>query len=123
MATRKAQEIPGPLENTRRRFERWRDAGLAKSRIPEALWDAAARMAQRYGLARTASVLRLDYYRLKKRLDENGAHRSEAPRAAAKTTFIEFFIQSDTSIFLPAHFKELSLFKTILQVLAELYKI
>jgi ADP-ribosylglycohydrolase len=46
-------------------------------------------MAERYGLARTASVLRLDYYRLKKRLDENAAHRSETVRAAAKTTFIE----------------------------------
>jgi hypothetical protein len=54
------------------------------------LWDAAAKMAQRYGLARTASVLGLDYYRLKKRLDQNAAHGSETRPAAAKTTFMEF---------------------------------
>jgi hypothetical protein len=88
MATRKAQEIPAPLENTRRRFERWRQTGRGKSRIPEALWEAAARMAERYGLARTASVLRLDYYRLKKRLGENAVHSSET-RPAAKKTFVE----------------------------------
>jgi hypothetical protein len=46
-------------------------------------------MAQSYGLARTASVLRLDYYRLKKRLGQDAAEGSETPRSAAKTTFIE----------------------------------
>ena len=97
MATREARGIPASLQNTRRRFERWRQTRPARSRIPEALWDAAARMAERYGLARTASVLRLDYYRLKKRLDQKGAHRSERSRAAAKTTFIELPVRPATA--------------------------
>jgi hypothetical protein len=89
MTVRKAQEIPTPLENTRRRFERWRQTRAAKSRIPDTLWDAAARMADRYGLARAASVLRLDYYRLKRRLSQNASYGLEAPGAATTTTFLE----------------------------------
>ena len=89
MAARKAQGMPGPLENTRRRFDRWRQTRPAKSRIPETLWDTATRMADRYGVARTARVLRLDYFRLKKRLDQNAALRSEAFPGAGKTTFME----------------------------------
>lgn len=89
MATRKAREIPTPLEKTRQRFERWRQTSPAKSRIPETLWNAAAKMAERYGVARTASVLRLDYYRLKKRLDQKAAQGAEAAPAAAKTTFLQ----------------------------------
>jgi len=89
MATRKARGIPAPLENTRRRFERWRQTRPPKSRIPEALWAAAVRMAESYGLARTASVLRLDYYSLKKRLEQNAVHRSKTPPAGVKATFVE----------------------------------
>lgn len=89
MTTRKAQGIPAPLESTRRRFERWRQTRPPKSRIPEPLWVAAARMAEKYGLARTASVLRLDYYGLKKRLDQNPDHGLQTPAAVAKATFIE----------------------------------
>jgi hypothetical protein len=89
MAARRSRDISAPLENARRRFERWRQTRPAKSRIPETLWDAAARMAERYGLARTASVLRLDYYRLKKRLDQKTVHGSETLPAAAKATFME----------------------------------
>jgi hypothetical protein len=89
MATRKAQEIPTPLENTRQRLERWRQTSPAKSRIPETLWNAAAKMAERYGVARTAGVLRLDYYRLKRRLDQKAAQGAEASPAAARTTFLQ----------------------------------
>jgi hypothetical protein len=46
-------------------------------------------MAEKYGLARTASVLRLDYYRLKKRLDENSGRGGEAFPGSVKTTFLE----------------------------------
>jgi hypothetical protein len=90
MATGKAEDIPAPLKKTRRRFERWRQTGPGKSRIPERLWDAAVMMAQKYGLARTASVLRLDYNRLKKRLGQNAGESSATLPGAAKTTFVEF---------------------------------
>lgn len=84
-------EVPAPLENARRRFERWRRTSRPKSRIPEPLWQAAASMAEQYGLHRTARVLRLDYYSLKKRLDARAASRAAAspPDAAVGSPFIE----------------------------------
>jgi len=102
MAARKAREIPAALEKTRRWLERWRQSRAAKSRIPERLWDAAVKMAERYGLARTASVLRLDYYRLKNRLEQNAASRCEAPAAAVKTTFIQLPLPAEPASSRPA---------------------
>ena len=41
----------------------------SKSRIPEPLWALAVQLTSSHGLHRTASVLRLDYYCLKKRVE------------------------------------------------------
>lgn len=101
MAGGKARGIPTPLEKTRQRLERWRQTHPAKSRIPERLWDAAARMAERYGVACTASVLRLDYYRLKRRTEQNAFHRSETPSAATRTTFLELPVPVQTAAAVP----------------------
>jgi hypothetical protein len=54
-----ASAIPGDLEQLRRRFEEFRAARSGRSRFPEMLWTAAAEMAKRYGVKRTAQVLRL----------------------------------------------------------------
>jgi hypothetical protein len=54
-------------------------------RIPEALWKTAVLAAQRHGIGRTASVLKLDYYSLKKRVDESdGNESSPVPTAFVK---------------------------------------
>jgi hypothetical protein len=39
-------------------------------RIPERLWTLAANLAATYGVSKTASTLKLDYYSLKRRLPE-----------------------------------------------------
>ena len=44
----------------------------AGQRIPESLWNSAVRMANEYGLNRTARVLGLDYDCLKKRVNRAG---------------------------------------------------
>ena len=72
MDTRKTRDLPARLERLRRRFERWRGTHKARSRIPDPLWAAAVKMADTYGLYRTAKVLRLDYYALKKRVEQDG---------------------------------------------------
>ena len=61
--------LPG-LEETRGRFERWRRTRKAGSRIPQSLWNAAVKMAQRHGINPTARALRLDYYTLRKRAEK-----------------------------------------------------
>jgi hypothetical protein len=73
MGTGKAHELPAGLARIRGRFERWRRTRKIGSRIPESLWASAVKVAGRYGISRTASMLRVDYYSLKKRVDQEAA--------------------------------------------------
>jgi hypothetical protein len=61
-------------------------AGFARP-ATEALWAAAVKAAEAYGLARIARVLRLDYYTLKKHVETSSAHG--APEQEASATFVE----------------------------------
>ena len=68
---RRAKEkgmAPG-LRTLRERVEQWRAQREGQSRLPEDLWDEAARMARVAGLNVTAKALRFDYYDLKKRME------------------------------------------------------
>jgi hypothetical protein len=69
MGGRRLGDIPAELVRGRDRFEAWRETRVAGTRIPARLWKLAVKLAGRHGLNRTASVLRLDYYSLKKRLE------------------------------------------------------
>ena len=69
MGTKKTGNLPARLEGVRRRFERWRRTREVGSRIPEALWAAAVKLARVYGIHRTAKTLRVNYYALKKRVE------------------------------------------------------
>ncbi len=59
----------------------------ARSRIPDTLWTAAVQAAGQYGLHRTTKALRLDYYALKKRVEDAATDREPDGEAAA--TFLE----------------------------------
>ena len=50
--------------------------------MPESFWQAAVNLAIEYGLFRTAGPLRLDYMRLKKRLEDSTGRPGKPPRAA-----------------------------------------
>jgi hypothetical protein len=80
MDTERARELPARLEEVRQRFQRWRETCEAHARIPDSLWASAALVAGRHGLSKTASVLRVNYYALKKRL----AAKTAADRRARK---------------------------------------
>jgi hypothetical protein len=71
------------LAETAAAFARWRDTTPVGARIPEALWSQAVELARTHGVGRVATLLRLDYTRLKRRL----AAESEA--AAAPPAFVE----------------------------------
>ncbi len=88
MRPRTTGTLPAPLEATRRRFERWRRSRTARSRIPDALWTSAVQAAGQYGLHRTTQALRLDYYALKKRVED--AASDCGPDREAAATFLEF---------------------------------
>ena len=78
-----SREIPARVEGLRRRLERWRGTRRAGTRIPEALWVAAVKVAGRYGIHRTARVLRLDYYSLQRRVEQEAAEKESAAKEAA----------------------------------------
>ena len=61
--------IPTSLVRGRGRFQAWRRTRRAGARIPKELWTLAVKLADAHGLNRTSSVLRLDYYSLKKRVE------------------------------------------------------
>ncbi len=80
MGRTKRGEIPADLAQGRQRFRAWRRTRKTGRRIPEPLWSLAVQLAEAHGLGRTASVLGLDYYSLKKRIElSNGDFRSTAP--------------------------------------------
>ena len=69
MNTKATTTLPGDLENALRRFEQWRQVRKAPTPIPESLWSAAVALAGKYGISRTAKVLRVAYYSLQERVE------------------------------------------------------
>jgi hypothetical protein len=89
MRTRQVRDLPTPLKAVRQRFERWRRTHRPRSRIPDALWAAAVKMADRYGLCRAARALPVEYYLLKKHVEQDGRTSSERHASAPLATFVE----------------------------------
>lgn len=56
------------LNQLRRQLAAWRRAQSGRPRLPDALWRAATDVARTQGPSRVARLLRLDYYKLRKRL-------------------------------------------------------
>jgi len=77
---RKSQrsEVPESLARLKKRFTAWREKRVAGQRIPQSLWKSAVEVAAQLGLSRTASVLKLDYYSLKRRLEDASSSRTSS---------------------------------------------
>jgi hypothetical protein len=77
---------PPELLKLARGLERWRASARRGRRIPEDLWEAAARLARTYGVSRICAVLKLSYYDLQRR-----AHGERVVRTQTQgpPTFIE----------------------------------
>ena len=84
MQISKSGLLPKDLAQAQTRFQAWRQRRLGSRRIPQPLWKLASRLAQTYGVSRAASVLRLDYYRLKKHLQA-----PTEPPPSASPAFLE----------------------------------
>ena len=87
MKKRRKPNVPAKLVQGRERFENWRKKQKTRTRLPERLWSAAVKLAQEYGVNRTARTLRLDYNGLKKRMESTIS--DEASPAVAGPEFIE----------------------------------
>jgi hypothetical protein len=87
MGSKKAEDLSIRLEGVRRRFERWRRTRRFRSRVPESLWAAAVKMAGVCGVHRTARALRVDYYSLRKRVEQEVVESGVSEAGA--TAFVE----------------------------------
>jgi len=85
MNTGERGQLPPDLVRARKQFQAWRGRRRAGEPIPQALWDLAIRLANVHGVGRTATLLRLDYYRLKKLADAPAGDSR-----ASRPTFVEF---------------------------------
>jgi len=74
----KSNELPEPLRRAAGRFGQWRRMRERGTPIPDPLWTLAANLAATYGVSKTASALKLDYYSLKRRLPECTARGAKA---------------------------------------------
>jgi hypothetical protein len=102
MVGRRHCDIPAPLARGRDRFEMWRRSRQVGTRIPDELWSLAVKLADHHGISRSASVLGLDYYSLKKRVAAVNSGVTSVPSA-----FVEGSASSDSASARPA-FIELS---------------
>ena len=67
MARRTKPATPS-IDELRTRFEQWRQSRRGRAQIPDELWAAAITLARRDGVNCTATALRLDAGKLKKRM-------------------------------------------------------
>jgi hypothetical protein len=72
-------ELPTDVMRARCRFEAWRKGRKKGSRIPQSLWQLAVQLASSYGIHRTATALKVDYYSLKQQV-EAAAHTPDSNR-------------------------------------------
>jgi len=87
MSTRQPTNIPIALSRTRSQLDRWRSRHRKRTRLPKELWRQAAALAREHGLNKTARALGLDYYSLKKHLEE--MTNEKVIPARAEPDFIE----------------------------------
>ena len=71
------------LADTAATLAEWRKTRPRSPRIPEDLWSRAIELAERYGIAKVAVALKLDYTSLKRRLASTAA-AATAPAPAKR---------------------------------------
>ena len=97
--------IPEPIVQLQRQLDQFRGTRPHRTRLPEALWQAAVELARQHGVYPVAQPLRLDYMGLKKRLGEVTSSKKKTTKpafveliAAHPATVSECVIEFESSI-------------------------
>ena len=77
--------IPEAVTQLQRQLEQFRSTQPVRTKLPESLWKAAIELARQHGIYAVAHPLRLDYTRLKQRVDGVPSQ----PRNCTKPAFVE----------------------------------
>ena len=76
--------IPEGITQLQRQLEQFRSTRPTRTKLPESVWHAAVQLARQHGVYAVAHPLRLDYTRLKQRLEVFRArHGSETNRRSS----------------------------------------
>ena len=78
------QRFPSRSSNCSSSWINGASAQKGRAKLPESFWQSAVDLAKRFGVFRTAQPLRLDYTRLKQRLN-----RTLPPQKSLPTAFVE----------------------------------
>ena len=87
MKLNQSRTLPADLLQAANRLAAWRKQRAKGERIPEPLWNLVLAAARQHGVNRTATITRIGYYELKKRLAAMPV--SSAPQPLAKSPFVE----------------------------------
>ncbi len=79
---RKSTPIAEPIALLQRQLDQFRSTQPQRTKLPEALWQAAVDLARQHGVYSVAHPLRLDYMGLKKRLGGASTRRLKATKPA-----------------------------------------
>ena|SRR5579863_3749413 len=82
---RKTTPIPEPIVQLQRQLDQYRSTQSRRAKLPESLWQAATELARQHGVHSVAQPLRLDYMRLKKRLNGTAVPQ----RRSTEMAFVE----------------------------------
>jgi hypothetical protein len=79
--------IPEAITQLQRQLEQFRSTQQGRTKLPESSWQAAVELARQHGIYAVAHPLRLDYTRLKRRL--NGIPSRLRKPKPAQSAFVE----------------------------------
>jgi hypothetical protein len=82
---RASKPVPEGIIQLQRQLEQFRSTHPLRTKLPEAIWQAAVELARQYGVNSVAYPLRLDYAGLKRRLGGVSGIRQRK----AKPAFVE----------------------------------
>ncbi len=86
---RSAQFSRTDLNQLQRQLRIWRESRPPRTRLPDQLWKAAAALAGRYGVSYVAGHLRLEYNKLRRKLETQSLRSSRMAPTAAPKGFVE----------------------------------
>ena len=82
---RESKPVPEAIAQLQRQLEQFRSTHPVRTKLPEAMWQAAVELARQHGVNSVAYPLRLDYVGLRRRLGGTVGNRPKR----AKSTFVE----------------------------------
>src|SRR5215472_8863405 len=94
MNHKSAAPIPEAITQLQRQLEQFRSNRPGRKKLPESLWGAAVELARQHGIYAVAHPLRLDYTRLKQRLEG----MPSLPGRKSKRAFVELIGNSAAAV-------------------------